>query len=239
MKRASAGSRRRVGALPLLRRTVRRGRPRAVLWLAVLAGGLGLALLSCRTASRQAGPEAPPRETGPQMTPPEEADAAMNDPNLIWNCSSQGLDSRLLTALRKAAAEYAARTGQPIVVNSGARTLRRQAELMAEMSQDQLEGMYCRQGYPGYVSGILAARKRNGGSTDADAVYEILRQRDGGYISAHLSGAAVDVSPAGADVDLLRSLLEEHDFVVLDERGLGVDCLHATYRYAPRRIVRE
>jgi hypothetical protein len=163
----------------------------------------------------------------------------MHDPNLVWNCSCDGLHDALLKALQEVAAEYAVETGQPIVVNSGARTLRRQAELMAEMTQGQLEGMYCRRGYPSYVSSIIAARRRNRAAVDAEAVYRILRQRGEGYISSHLFGAAVDVSPSGADVSLLRTLLEGHGFTTLDERDLGVNCLHATYNAVPRRIVRE
>ena len=166
-------------------------------------------------------------------------EAFMDDPNLAWQCTAEGLDMALLEALRDVAAEYAAATGKPVIINSGARTLRRQAELMSEMSRGQLEGMYCRQGYPSYIQRIVHARQANRGTCDALATYEILRQRDEGYISAHLSGAAVDVSPAGADVSLLRQLLEAHGFTTLDERGLGVNCLHATYRHAPRRIVRE
>ncbi len=212
-------------------------------WRPVAAGaavllGLALALPSCRAASRwglfRMTPAASDFDTATLGT-----EAYMDDPNITWNCSSEGLDEGLLQALHAVAAEYAEETGEPIVINSGARTLHRQAELMSAMSRSQLEGMYCRQGYPGYVQRILNARKTNHGTLDAEATYAILRDRDDGFISAHLCGAAVDVSPAGSDVGLLRKLLEKHGFTTLDERSLGINCLHATYRQAPRTIVRE
>lgn len=216
----------------------RRRRMPPLLAGAVLVLGLAVSLPSCRAASRwnifRMTPAASEYDTATLGN-----EAIMSDPNLAWNCSPEGLDDGLLSALRQVAADYAAATAQAIVINSGARSLQRQAELMSEMSQGQLEGMYCRQGYPSYVQRIVNARKGSPGSVDAQQVYEILRHRDEGFISAHLSGAAVDVSPAGADAGLLRKLLEQHGFTTLDERGLGINCLHATYRQAPRRIVRE
>lgn len=222
----------------LLLRPLRGRRVRPLLAGAVLTVILALSLPSCRAASRW---------NIFRMTPAaSEYDSAtlgheaiMNDPNLAWNCTAEGLDDGLLEALQCAAAEYAAEAGQAIVINSGARSLLRQAELMSEMSQGQLEGMYCRRGYPSYIQRLVRVRKESRDSVDAQETYEILRRRDEGYISAHLSGAAVDVSPAGSDLSLLKKVLEKHGFVTLDERGLGINCLHATYELAPRRIVRE
>jgi hypothetical protein len=230
------------GARPARRlrlRPLRVRRVRPLLIGAVVVLGLAATLPSCRAAARlgifRMTPAASEFDSATLGN-----EAIMNDPNIAWNGSScEGLDEGLVTALQAVAAEYAAETGQPVVINSAARTLRRQAELMAEMSQDQLEGMYCRQGYPSYIQGIVDARRRNRGAVDAQATYDILAGRDEGFISSHLFGAAVDVSPSGADVALLRKLLEKHGFTTLDERGLGVNCLHATYRDAPRRIVRR
>jgi hypothetical protein len=221
-----------------LQRALRGRRVRPLLAGAVLTVILALSLPSCRAASRwnifRMTPVASEYDSATMGT-----NAIMNDPNLAWNCTAEGLDDGLLEALQQAAAAYVAETGRAIIINSGARSLQRQAELMAEMSRDQLEGMYCRQGYPSYVRRIVSARREKPGTVDARQTYEILRSRDEGYISAHLSGAAVDVSPAGADLSLLRKLLEKHGFTTLDERDLGINCLHATYRHAPRRIVRE
>jgi hypothetical protein len=219
-------------------RPLRLRRVRPLVAATVLVLGLAVTLPSCRAAARLGLFRGTP-PAADEEAPDVLAERIMADPNIVWNCTSEGLDENLLVALGKVAADYASRTGQPIVVNSGARTLRRQAELMADMSQGQLEGMYCRQGYPAYVASIAEARRRDRGAVDAEAVYEILRQRDDGFISSHLFGAAVDVSPSGADVELLRTLLEENGFTTLDERGLGINCLHSTYRAVPRRIVRE
>jgi len=220
------------------RRPGRCRRVRPVVVAAVVLLGLATALPSCRAASRWSlfhmTPAASDYESASLGS-----EAFMNDPNLVWKCSAEGLHEGLLTALRDVAAEYAAETGQPLVINSGARTLRRQAELMSAMSRGQIEGMYCRQGYPSYVQRILNARQLNHGTLDAETTYTILRNRDDGFISSHLFGAAVDVSPTGSNVALLRKLLTRHGFTTLDERQLGINCLHATYRRAPRAIVRE
>jgi len=212
---------------------------------AVLILGLVVALPSCRAGSRwnvlRMTPATSELDTASLGEEVEEdpMDSLMADPNLVWNCSAEGLDPELATALRAAAAAWVSESGEPLVINSGARTLRRQAELMADMTQQQLEGMYCRQGYPSYISAILRARRQNRGSLDADGTYAILCERASGYISSHLCGAAVDISPTGCDVGRLRALLDAHGFTTLDERNLGVNCLHATYRDAPRLIVRE
>ena len=219
-------------------RPLRGRRVRPLLAGAVLSAVLAASLPSCRAASRwsifRMTPTASEYDTASLGN-----DAIMNDPHLAWNCTAEGLDAGLLKALQQVAAEHVGETGQALVINSGARSLQRQAELMSGLSQDQLEGMYCRNGYPSYVQRLVSARKANRGSLDAKQTYEILRSRDEGFISAHLSGAAVDVSPVGADLNLLRKLLEKHGFTTLDERGLGINCLHATYQAAPRRIVRE
>jgi len=157
---------------------------------------------------------------------------------VIWECSSHGLDPELLEALRNVAAQYAAETGHGITITSGRRTLRKQAELMAEMTRAQLEGMYCSRGYPSYVRDLVAFREQHGRLSNKDA-YRILRERTEGYISTHLSGAAVDISSQNIDVELLKQLLETEGFRTLDERNLGIDCVHATFKAAPVRIVRE
>lgn len=215
---------------------------------AVLMIGLVVALPSCRAGSRWSVLRMTPTTSEMDTTSLGETvegleevsmDSPMADPNLVWNCSAEGLNPDLMTALRAAAAVWVAETGQPLVINSGARTLRRQAELMADMTQRQLEGMYCRAGYPSYISAILRARRQNHGSLGAEGTYAVLCTRDSGYISSHLCGAAVDISPTGCDVARLRALLDTHGFTTLDERNLGVNCLHATYRDAPRLIVRK
>jgi hypothetical protein len=158
--------------------------------------------------------------------------------SIVWRASMDGLHPRLLRALSRVAQQYRDRAGSPIVVTSGRRSLRRQAQLMADMSREQLEGMYCRNGYPSYVRDLVAARQKAGALTEDDA-YRILRTRTEGYISSHLYGAAVDISSVGVDVALLKRLLQEQGFRTLDERNLGIQCIHATYRHIPAEIIRE
>jgi len=155
-----------------------------------------------------------------------------------WNCDPNGLADGVAEALTCAAAAYCRETQLGITVVSGYRTLRRQAELMAEMSREQLEGLYCQNGYPSYIRRIVA-HMTDKGPPSADDVYQILSTRKEGYISSHLSGAAVDIRSRGADVSVLKRVLTEHGFAVLDERSLGIPCIHATYRAAPRLIVSE
>lgn len=157
---------------------------------------------------------------------------------LVWNCSSEGLASGLVTALSGAATAYHEQTGRPLRITSGRRTLYHQATLMADFTQAQLEGMYCRNGYPSYIRELVAHRKAHGTLTPADA-YRILSRRTEGYISSHLYGGAVDIGTNGLNVPLAKELLTARGFRVLDERSLGVYCLHATYRHAPVRIVRQ
>lgn len=160
--------------------------------------------------------------------------------NVHWKCEHTGLAPALMTALEAAAAEFRAAGHAPLRVASGRRTLRRQAELMAAMSPDQLRGLYARHGTPDYIARILAEHAAVG-HVAPETVYEILRTRNEGFISAHLCGAAVDLVPpdtpeAGA---ALRRALERHGFEVLDERDLGLECLHARLAGLPLEIVRE
>ena len=163
---------------------------------------------------------------------------ATTPPSIVWECSAVGLAPGLLDALQRAADRYAGATGQALTVVSGRRTLRRQAELMAGMTREQLQGMYCRNGYPDYVRGLVALQAERGTVTPEDA-YRILGARRDGYVSAHLSGAAVDIAAERVDAAVARSALEAEGFRVLDERALGIACLHATHVATPLAIVRE
>ena len=103
-------------------RPLRNRRLRSLLAGAVLVLGLAVSLPSCRAASRwnifrmtSAASEYDTTTMG--------NDATMDDPNLAWNCTCEGLDDGLLGALRQVAADYAAESGQAIVINSGHSTL--------------------------------------------------------------------------------------------------------------------
>jgi hypothetical protein len=162
-------------------------------------------------------------------------------PHLVWECPRTGLAAELLHDLEDAVAAYAEESGdESVTVTSGRRTLRRQAELMAAFSQDQLVALYGRQGMPCYVQAIGEFRQREGRDPSAAEVYDILRSRANGYISDHLYGGAVDIASSSVgNVDLFRRHLHEHGFRTIDERAQGIACIHASHRGVPRRIVRD
>ena len=148
------------------------------------------------------------------------------------------LQPETLAAFIRVAREYRQATGSSLVVTSARRTLRRMAELMARFSMEQLEGMYCRNGYPQYILALKNARAK--GPVDADETYRILQMRTEGYISMHLSGGAVDVATDGlASQDCLLALLEKHGFSALNETELGIGCIHASFKSADKTIVRQ
>ena len=139
----------------------------------------------------------------------------------------EALTAPLRNALEGAAADYrrAHADTPPLIVTSARRTLRRQAELMAAMSDAELEAMYARNGRPSYIVELEAARP-----LDAEKAYRILRDRKEGYISRHLYGLAVDVATENVlDSNSLRTLLEARGCKVLDERDMGRACLHIAW----------
>ncbi|MBR0459940.1 MAG: hypothetical protein IJJ26_11940 [Victivallales bacterium] len=158
-------------------------------------------------------------------------------------CSDEalaGLAPVVRESMARVAAEYAQATGERLTVTSAHRTLHHTASLMAHFSQEQLEGMYCRHGYPSYIRQIVAARAAKGGSLTTEETYQILRNRTEGFISSHLSGGAVDIATEGlSHKELLRNLLEQNDFTTLDETSLGVQCIHATHKKVPKLIIRD
>ena len=159
-----------------------------------------------------------------------------------YSCDPENI-AALLPEVRHAffqvAEAYFLQTGEQLRVTSARRSLRHSAELMAGFSRKQLEGMYCRNGYPDYIRSIVAARKKQNGPLTGEQVYRILQNRQGGYISWHLVGGAIDISAELSNPALLRKLLQEQGFSVLDEQNLGIACLHATYRGLEPEIVRE
>lgn len=152
----------------------------------------------------------------------------------------EGLSPQVLADFCAVAEEYTEATGQRLVVTSARRTLRHSASLMAAMSIGQLEGMYCRNGYPDYIQSMKDEMARLGRNLTADEAYEILKNRREGFISSHLFGAALDVASEGLkDASLLEALLAKHGFNVLNETSLGVKCIHASHSKTPKQIIRE
>ena len=148
---------------------------------------------------------------------------------LKFDCSPEGLDSRLLDALYKAAKKYYKEYKEPFVITSGKRSLRKQAELMAAFSLKQLEAMYCRNGYPDYIRRIAELPE----PFSADDVYRILALRSSGFISKHLTGWAVDISPVLKAPMKARKALKDADLTVLDETEFGVKCFHVCLPETP------
>lgn len=213
-----------------------------------------LLLLLCGDGCRSLGPrshESPAgdgRGCAENMTAPEEFSVPpeWSCPDVqypfTFSCARAGiakLREPVLAALSQVATEYREETGETLQVTSGWRSLRHTAELMAGFSQKQLEGMYCQSGYPDYIRQIVRARRKSGGTLSAEAVYEILCRRPGGYISWHLQGGAVDIFSQVSHQDRLKQLMRAHNFTVLDETVLGIACYHGTYRGLSQVIIRE
>lgn len=163
--------------------------------------------------------------------------------HLRFSCAMEHvarLQPVLRAALQAVASAYHERTGGELEVTSAWRSLRHCAALMAGFSREQLEGMYCRHGYPDYIRALVALRERQGAVLSEEDAYRILCERREGYISRHLTGGAVDIArPAPSQVPLLLALLTQHGFQTLDEEVFGLSCIHASHDDVPPAIVRE
>lgn len=163
-------------------------------------------------------------------------------PAAFFDCAPEGI-ARLQEPVRNSLAQvcrqYYGQTGETLRITSGWRSLRHCAELMAGFDRQQLEGMYCRNGYPSYVRKLLERREQLGRQLTGDEAYEVLANRTEGYISWHLQGGAADILAPVAQPDLLKKLLQECGFRVLDEQDMGISCYHATLTGLEPRIVRE
>ena len=160
----------------------------------------------------------------------------------ITDCSQEALNAlvpAVLEAFTACAAEYLQATGQMPVITSARRTLRHCAELMSAFTIPQLEGMYCKNGYPSYIRTIAETTARLGRKLTPNEVYNILCNRCEGYISAHLYGAAIDVSSDElVEPTLLERLMERHGFRVLNEVDLGIHCIHGTFKSIQPEIIK-
>jgi hypothetical protein len=159
-----------------------------------------------------------------------------------YSCSTenlQGLKAQVYEAFCQVAQAYYLQTGEKLHVTSARRSLHHCAQLMAAMSPEQLQGMYCSRGTPDYIQSIFDAQKEQDEPLSTEQVYKILQNRKAGYISWHLVGAAIDISSKVTDLDLLKKLLQENNFRYLDERVYGIACLHATYKGIKAEVVRD
>lgn len=159
-----------------------------------------------------------------------------------YSCDPENI-AALLPEVRHAffqvAEAYFRETCEKLRITSAKRSLRHCAELMAGFTREQLEGMYCRNGYPDYIRSIVTAQEKQNDPLSVEQVYRILQNRQAGYISWHLIGGAIDISTQLKNPDLLRKLLQKHGFSVFDEEAFGISCLHATYQGLKPEIIRQ
>ena len=160
-----------------------------------------------------------------------------------YSCAKEAfvsLKPGVIEAFVECAKQYRTKTGQTLEITSARRSLRHCAQLMNAFSKEQLEAMYCRNGYPSYIRDIVQARDKMGRALTDDEAYQILCHRSEGYISAHLYGAAIDIASEGlADKALLLELLAKAGFRTLDETNLGIRCIHATFSGIAAEIIKE
>jgi len=150
------------------------------------------------------------------------------------------LEGCVLDKLKTVAQEYLRRTGTRLMVTSARRTLKHTALLMSAFTIEQLEGMYCRNGYPDYIRTMKSAMEHLQRKLTPEETYDILKNRQEGFISSHLFGGAIDIAVEGlADKNLLTHLLHAEGFSTLDETDLGVLCIHASHLNVAKVIVRE
>ncbi len=128
---------------------------------------------------------------------------------------------------RNKVAQFAVKFG-PITVNSGLRDLKKQAELMAEMTTVQLD-MYGN-GKPQYIKDIKALKTKT-----TNAVHDVLKKHYPGgsnpspFISRHLQGRAVDISMKGwsaKDKARAKQTATSLGLTYKDETRQGILCFH-------------
>lgn len=111
--------------------------------------------------------------------------------------------------------------GVSITINgTGTRTIRRQAELMANMNSSQLD-------WYGSSTWYVAEMKKCTltGSSRVDEFERLIRnaRSQGSFVSRHLTGDAVDIAPSTPRV---RNWLTGNGVSIKDETVDGVNCWH-------------
>ncbi len=112
-----------------------------------------------------------------------------------------------------------------ITVTGTTRTVQRQAELMANMSDNTLQSLYA----GSYVNDMInyrnATKPKPSPSQIVQKFVEIINKAraEGSFVSRHLSGEAVDIAPSTSKV---RSALESKGLTIKDETETGINCWH-------------
>jgi hypothetical protein len=112
-------------------------------------------------------------------------------------------------------------TGASVTINSsGRRTVRRQAELMAAMTDSQLDWYGSSTWYVVEMKNI--PRNMSGRVEEFELlINKALKQ--GSFVSRHLKADAVDIAPSTSTV---RDYLEKHGVSIKDETVDGNKCWH-------------
>jgi hypothetical protein len=139
---------------------------------------------------------------------------------LLALCSSVFADGKA-TEIRRKLAQCENELGVKIQINqtNDYRTVRRQAELMANMTDSQLNWYGSSTGY------VVEMKKCTLGGSQRVAEFERLinnARKQGSFLSRHLTGDAVDITPN----EKIKSWLLEHGFTVKDETADGTNCWH-------------
>jgi len=144
--------------------------------------------------------------------------------NLAPNTNTYGKAQRIREILYRCEQE----TGIRIQINNGeydTRTVRRQAELMAAMSDKTLVDLYKDNAYTRDMRSVTLT-----GTARVDEFERIINKaRSGGYdgheyfVSRHLTGEAVDIAPSTSDVE---KWLEKNGVSIKIEVNAGIKCWH-------------
>lgn len=125
--------------------------------------------------------------------------------------------------IRKLITECEQSLGVKITINqtSDYRTIRRQAELMANMSSSQRRNLYNN----AYYVDEMNANDHLSGSQKIDKFEQILSAalKNGSRISYHITGDAVDILPSTQQV---RNWFENNGVSVTDETESSIRCWH-------------
>jgi hypothetical protein len=121
--------------------------------------------------------------------------------------------------------------GVSFTINNGeydTRTPRRQAELMADMSQQQRINLYKN---ANYVQEMNRWENNNSDKSRSEKINyfeKLIREALGRdqKVSAHLRGDAVDISPPGSRQSEIEQWLNRNGVKVSNETNNGINCWH-------------
>ena len=129
---------------------------------------------------------------------------------------ADGNETRILQKIEDCKAE----TGETIRVTGTSRNVRRQAELMAKMTDSQLNW------YGSSTWYVVEMKKSNlSGSARINEFERLITtaRAQGSFVSRHLTADAVDIAPASSKV---KNWLLGHGISIKDETVDGNNCWH-------------